>query len=119
MRKKTSSFTLPVIRPDKIGRGTLVLGELRWRIIDGLVRDYTTLHPEEMREWVETMRDIRRSKRDERLGMNKSGSMRQALALPMGLAVLIKKYDPEVFSDKKIMHQFMKLFPGFRIPSRI
>lgn len=97
---------IPKITPDK-ARGM-------WDVVEGLIQDYTKLHPEEMRLVLESNKYIRSTRRN-RLASSKSGSMRWGMSIPAGLDILIRKYYPEVLSEKKRYHQFMRKFPGFRI----
>lgn len=97
---------IPVIKPE-LNRGM-------WDTIEGLVQDYAKLHPEEMRLFMEANKYIRETRRD-KFARSKGGSMRWGMSMPSGLDILIKKYYPEVLSEKKTYLQFMRKFPGFRV----
>lgn len=97
---------IPVIKPE-LNRGM-------WDTIEGVVQDYTRLHPEEMRLFMAANKHARDTRLNQ-FGSSQSKSVRWGMSMPTGLDVLIKKYYPEVLSTKKTYTQFMRKFPGFRV----
>ncbi len=97
---------IPVIKPE-LNRGM-------WDTIEGLIQDYTKLHPEEMRLFMKANAHARDTRLNQ-FGSSQSKSIRWGMSMPAGLDVLIKKYYPEVLSTKKTYLQFMRKFPGFRV----
>lgn len=112
-------ITLPIILPGD--------GRDKWDIIGGLISDYTKLHPEEVRDILDTVK-ARKRVYDEaraRQGMlmvgssmtrrSRAGAVEPAVMLPMELSILIKKHYPEVLSERSEIRMFVKKFPGFAL----
>ncbi len=89
-----------------------------WTVVDGLIADYTRVHPEEVKEIIETAKEHRANLRNT-TAASEGGSLRHALVLPVGLNFLLKKSFPEIFREKKVLREFMKRYPGFRIPEKL
>lgn len=109
-QKALHSLAIPVITPGK--------GLDEWAMIEGLIADYTMLHKEEMGAFMHGMKYVRASKRNS-TASNKTKTMRHALCVPFELHLLLKKWAPDLFTDKKKRHKFMKLYPGFCVPENI
>jgi len=86
----------------------------KWNTVSQLIQDYTKTHPDQMREFVRTMRVVRATRLN-KFGSSKSKSVRWGLSIPVGLDLLIRKYFPDLLTTKKNLHTFMKKFPGFRV----
>lgn len=97
---------LPNITPDKAVD--------MWESIYSLIRDYTKVHPQEMRLFMETNAHARR-KVNNKYAASRSMSIRWGMNLPPGLDVLIRKFHPDVFDNKRKFRMFMRKFPGFRV----
>jgi hypothetical protein len=110
MASPTTDIAVYTIIPEK--------GADKWEVIGGIIRDYARLHPWEMRETLQTNR-IRRGMQRNRHGSTRDRSLRHGLSVPMGLLLTLKRFYPEVFTEKAAFRTFMRKFPGFRIPERI
>jgi hypothetical protein len=87
-----------------------------WDQIEGLIQDYTTVHTEEMKLFLEANKYIRSTRRNS-LASGRQG-LRWGMNMPPGLDILIKQYFPDLFDGiqgKKNFHKFMRKFPGFRV----
>lgn len=106
------SVEMAVIQPEKARVDQM-------EVIDGLVRDYTLLHQEEVREIVAYARRVRGGLYHPTGSFKNRSGGRLALILPPGLKFLVERWYPNYFSEKKNVRAFMRKFPGFRIPERI
>lgn len=105
-----NSLTVTTITPDK------AVDE--WGMIEGLIADYGRMHAEELKVFLHGVKMVRSSQKNN-TASNASKTMRHALCLPQELMVLLKRYVPDLFTDKKKMRKFMKKFPGFCVPENI
>ena len=88
-----------------------------WKCVDIIIEMYCDLHPDEMTY----LKVANATERDETNthGANKSGSMRQAISLPISLLYTLKDFDNRIFSDKKKLHTFMKRYPALRTRNEV
>lgn len=84
-----------------------------WEGVDEIIRAYARIRPGEMAAIVADNR-LQQSQNWSATGSNKSGTQRQTVGLPFGLMLVLDEYDPELLTDKKKLHEFMRLFPGLR-----
>lgn len=84
-----------------------------WEGIDAIVQAYTLIHPQEMRQTVLENQVIRENNYNQ-FGAGKSKGIRHGLSIPPGLYNVLNEYDPEMFSDKRKLHTFMKNYKGLR-----
>jgi hypothetical protein len=92
-----------------------------WTQIEGLIQDYTTLHPEEMRLFLEANKYARSIQRNA-FGSTRSNSFRWGINIPPGLSTLIMKFFPILWDGtkgKENYRKFMRKFPGFRVCEKI
>lgn len=101
-----TKIIIPIVKPE-LNRGM-------WDTIEGLIQDYTRLHPEEMKMFMKANAYCRATRKNS-LASSPSKSLRWGMSMPVGLDILIRKWYPEVLSTKKTYHQFMRRFPGFRV----
>lgn len=108
--KALNDMFVRVITPEK--------GLDEWATVEGLVADYARMHKEELQVFLHGVKMVRRSQKNNTASTSNKG-MRHALCLPQDLMVLLKKWVPDLFIDKRKMRKFMKKFPGFCIPEQI
>jgi hypothetical protein len=101
---------VPIIVPEH--------GVDKWEIIDKMIRDYVKLHPEEMKTFLNDVRNRRASlKRD--TGSSDTKSMRLSVSMPSDLYMRISEFFPEVFQSNENVSNFMRRFQGFTIPKNV
>jgi hypothetical protein len=101
---------IPKITLNKVGTGD------KWDQIEGLIHDYTTLHPEEMRLFLAANK-YARAKQANVYGSTRNKSIRWGLNIPPGLSALIMRFFPDLWDGKvgkQNYRKFMRKFPGFR-----
>ena len=108
--KALNSLTVQVITPNK--------SVDEWSMIEGLVADYARVHREELQVFLHGVKMVRGSQRTA-TASSQNKQMRHALCMPQDLMVLLKRYVPDLFTDKNKMRKFMRRFPGFCIPEKI
>jgi len=110
-----NSLSVQVITPEK--------GLDEWGMIEGLVADYARVHREELRVFLHGVKMVRQAQRNSTASNTVRGvekmRMRHALCMPQDLMVLLKRFVPDLFTNKNKMRKFMKRFPGFCIPENI
>jgi hypothetical protein len=84
-----------------------------WEGVDDLVRTYSRINLGEIAAVVKENTDVKQSAFN-RFTSNNAGNFRQALTLPQGLYNLLETYDPTFFTNKKMLHEFMRLYPQLR-----
>lgn len=84
-----------------------------WEGITEIVREYSRLHPEEMRTIAHHNELTKRTNKDE-FGANTAMTLRHCLSLPFGLLNFLEEYEPTLFANKKTRHEFMRRFPALR-----
>ena len=84
-----------------------------WEGVDEVIRAYAFINPAEMASVIADNR-LQQTQNLTATGSNKSGTQRQTLGLPFGLMLALDDYDPELLTDKRKLHEFMRLFPGLR-----
>ncbi len=109
-KAKIDGIVIPIIELGKSGG--------KWEKIEEIIRDYTKLHPEEMKAQLELIATLRRLQYN-KFASSKSNSLRWGISLPTGLLITIKKFYPEVFAEKKEMEKFMRKFRGFTVCQKI
>lgn len=80
----------------------------KWTQIDSLIRDYSKVHGEEVKEVLFAAHGMRQEAQKKN-----TLDMKQCLMLPAGLNIILKREFPDLFTDRMQMQQFMKKFPGF------
>ena len=103
---KGVKIIIPIIKPE-LNRGM-------WDTIEGLIQDYTRVHPEEMKLFMKA-NIYNRQTRKNAFASTTNKSLRWGMSMPVGLDILIRRWYPEVFNTKKSYHTFMRKFPGFRV----
>ena len=89
----------------------------KWKTIEQLILDYTTLHANEVRDIVLACKE-HKAVAYVKTASSQGKSLRFAVMLPMGLSVILKRIDPELLKGKSL-HMFMRRFPMFCIPEKI
>lgn len=90
----------------------------KWDKIEELIKDYAKLNPDEMVRQLEAIKYARRVQMND-TASSKAKSLRWGISLPAGLLLLIKKFYPEVFTERREMRKFMRKFRGFTICQKI
>lgn len=91
-----------------------IYGQSRfWEGVTAILTEYTLLNPTEM-EMTVIDNALTRQQNKNKTGSNMSGSVRHCLSLPIGLMNLLEEYEPTLFTNKKMRHQFMKQYPNLR-----
>lgn len=85
-----------------------------WERIDEVIRDYSEIHPNEMRMLVLENRMISEERKN---GFASTGnkSMRWGASVPPGLMFKLETVEPRLFADKHLFHAFLRKYKGFRI----
>lgn len=86
----------------------------RWERIDQTIKDYITLHPNEMRMLVMENKAISNSRLND-YASDKSKSIRFGASVPFGLMVLLEQIEPFLFTEKELFYRFIKKYKGFKI----
>jgi hypothetical protein len=84
-----------------------------WEGVEEIIKAYTRIRPGEMAAVIADNR-LQQSQNFYATGRNKSGTQRQTVGLPFGLTLVLDEYDPELLTNKRKLHEFMRLFPGLR-----
>lgn len=83
-----------------------------WTAVDSVIREYTSINPIEIREFVEA-NAVLRVNQTYRTGANVTKTMRHALSIPIGLAGKLEQVMPDIFTNKRKLRHFMKCYKGF------
>lgn len=83
-----------------------------WVAVDIVVRDYATINPIEVREIVEE-NALTRVNNKYGTGAMHSKTARHAVSVPVGLMHKLEAVMPDIFTNKKKLHHFMKCYKGF------
>lgn len=110
---KDGTLYIPYITPDA------KTGMDYWKKVDSLVAGYTLLHKDEIKQQVQDNMSIRNLGNDFGSTKEKDSHFRRAISIPHGLFQVLNEYYPEIFSEKEILHQFQKKYPGFCTVKRI
>jgi hypothetical protein len=84
-----------------------------WEGVEEIIKAYTRIRPGEMAAIIADNR-LQQTQNFHATGRNASGSQRQTIGLPFSLTLLLDEYDPDLLTDKRKLHTFMRLFPGLR-----
>jgi hypothetical protein len=89
----------------------------KWARIENAIQEYTKLHPQEMAEALLDV-EYHRQAQINQYGASSSG-IRHGAMLPPGLGFKLEIIDPELFTNRNNLHEFLKRFPGFRVYNTI
>lgn len=84
-----------------------------WDAVDQAIRDYTDINPTETRAVIVQNAAIRNSNYT-KFGSDKEKTMRHGASLPPGLYFKLLQIMPDLFTNKRKLHHFMKVYKGFR-----
>jgi hypothetical protein len=106
-----------VRNPDGTFKGVYVVNVAQhtenWDAVDEAIREYTQIHPMETQAIVVQNAAIRNSNYT-KFGSNKGKTMRHGASLPPGLYFKLQQIMPDLFTNKRKLHHFMKVYKGFR-----
>jgi hypothetical protein len=88
--------------------------DIKWKIVDTMIRDYTKVHPKEMLDLIKENKAIKESIENE-FARSKGGGLRWGFRLPPGLLRIIERRFPDIFTDKQQITKFMKQYPALRV----
>lgn len=82
-------------------------------LLTQVIENWTRLHPVEM---ATHLRDVHNVSLDQKnkFASAKSG-LRYGCSVPSGLGMMLEIVEPELFKNKRLLHKFMKEYPGFRV----
>jgi len=90
----------------------------RWDRIDQVIQEWTKIHPLEMAEHLRLVHEINKSMKND-LGSTDSKSLRYGVEIPTGLGIQLNLLDPDLFTNKTLLHKFMKRYKGFTVCTRV
>lgn len=93
-------------------------GRDMWERIDNIIKAYIDLHPMEMQALILTNKE-RRADLINDMASTADKSLRLGVSIPSPLLLKIEALYPEIMSDKKLFHKFMKRYPAFRITKHV
>ena len=85
-----------------------------WGRIGAAIETWVKLHPLEMARHLLDVEYLRQEQMN-KFGSTPSKSLRYGCSVPVGLGRMLEIVEPELFTDKRLYHQFMKKFPAFRV----
>jgi hypothetical protein len=92
---------------------TLMQDSCSWDAIDQAIREYSAIHPNEMR--LQVIDNAKRvMENTTKTGSNKSKTMRLGVSIPVALMFKLQQIMPDIFEDKRKMQKFMKKYKGLR-----
>lgn len=94
------------------------VGNDMWSRIDEIIKAYIELHPMEMQALILTNQERRNDLLDG-MATTKDKSLRWGISIPGPLLFKIEALYPELMTDKKLFHKFMKRYPAFRITKHV
>ncbi len=89
-----------------------------WAKLDEIINAYVNLHPIEMELQVRANAERIKTQFND-YGSNASKNIRFGASIPAGLMFMINQVYPEVFTDNKLFHKFLKRYKGFRVSKTI
>lgn len=89
-----------------------------WEGVDMIIKAYTRINPGEMAAILADNK-LQRDQNASATGSNQSKTQRSTISLPFGLMLVLEEYEPEIFTNKKMLYEFMRLFPGLRTCHKI
>lgn len=93
-----------------------VYGDNLWTKVEMVIQAYAKVHPQEIREQIEQNSQIVNTRKND---FAVKGKLRWGLSMPVGLLFKIEQVEPNMFSNKKLMNEFMKRYKGFRVCQRV
>ena len=92
--------------------------EVERKLFKDFVQIWINSHPDEIAMLIEN-RTYLKNIQQNKLGSNKSMTMRHAMELPVDLARKITNNFPNILKDKDQLHWFMTEYPIFTIAEKI
>lgn len=114
MEEHLRTTHMAVVRPDEtLGSPGDSAEDVQWKMLDVMMKDYTQVHPQEMRDLLIENKAIRESMLNEHAS-GKTG-LRWGFRLPPGLVRLIDRRFPGFLVEKRNIHKFMERYQAFRV----
>jgi hypothetical protein len=88
-----------------------------WDRIDQVITEWAKIHPLEMAEHIRLVHELN-SMQDNDLGSGKEG-LRYGAEVPTGLGIQLQLVLPDLFTNKALLHKFMKRYKGFTVATRV
>ena len=82
-------------------------------ILDQVVENWTKLHPVEMAQHLIEVAEVSAEQKN-KFASSKTG-LRYGCSVPVGLGLQLELVEPDLFSNRQLLHKFMRKFPGFRV----
>lgn len=83
-----------------------------WGVVDEVVRDYVSIHRNEVAMQI-AQNDLTKRQNINRTGGNKTKTVRHALSIPIGLSIVLSRVMPDLFTNRRKLHHFMRTYKGF------
>lgn len=96
---------------EKIGSGDI------WDKIDRVIVEWTKLHPIEMAEHLLFVKEL--SAMQKKDTASSDSGLRYGVEIPTGLGIQLNIVAPEIFTNKPLLHKFMRRYKGFTVPLRV
>lgn len=93
-----------------------------WKVIDEIVKIWRDKNPTQWKSYLIELGKIRKTRRDEKFGESKKGSMRYLLDVPQPIIYMIRcLYDVHELpmNDKKFWREFGKRYTVFLVPKKV
>jgi hypothetical protein len=88
-----------------------------WSKIDQIITEWTKLHPYEMAEHILFVKELNSVQKND-TASSKEG-LRYGVEIPTGLGIQLQLILPELFTNKTLLHKFMKRYKGFTVATRV
>ena len=82
-----------------------------WEGVDHIIKEYTALHPEEMKEQI-AYNHVTKMNNLNKYGSNAEKVYRHAMEMPVGLHNVLSEYHPDLFTDRAKLNRLMKKYPA-------
>lgn len=91
-------------------------GDNVWTKVEMVIQAYARVHPQEIKDTVsDNARRVAMMKND----FGSGNKLRFGVSIPHGLLFKLQNVEPKLFTDKKLMNEFMKRYKGFRVCQKV